>query len=487
MKTFKKLGSLAIALAIVLSTMLVSASAATFTVNGSTVGAEYNAYEVFELTHVDSDSDGVIDSGEPVSYSIDSTSLFYDTVSTFATAENGLVLNQVGSTTKYNVSFTANYTITKAAALAVALTNDSSKPTPTDTQSVTSGTSVVLSGLENGYFLITTTTGANPMLYTVGTANMTKNEKNNLPTIEKAADKTSASIGDTVNFTIEVVADEGAQNYVVDDVMSAGYVWDAAAQATIKVQMAVYDEGTSAYETATDVDAEDYTLTPEANGFNVVFKNTYLDSLGMKDKLIISYSAKLDTDASVGTSGNMNTATLTYGTGSLTKDSSVLVKTFEFPVFKYTGTDTALAGATFKLSTDAAGAYVVKFDDITVVPNAEFRHNAAGTATAFTTATDCNAEFTLTGLAAGTYYLTETAAPDGYNQLEDPITVVIAEDGSITQDGNGATRIEVQNNTGALMPETGGIGTTIFYTVGGLLVAGAGILLITKKRMSAEN
>ncbi len=114
----------------------------------------------------------------------------------------------------------------------------------------------------------------------------------------------------------------------------------------------------------------------------------------------------------------------------------------------------------------------------------------------------------ITGLSAGTYTIQEIKAPDGYNLLRDPIILVItcttdvndAESGtkctwSATKNGEilssfdeatGLFGLDVPNNQGAQLPETGGIGTTIFYIVGSILVVGAAILLVTKKRMSKE-
>ncbi len=109
-----------------------------------------------------------------------------------------------------------------------------------------------------------------------------------------------------------------------------------------------------------------------------------------------------------------------------------------------------------------------------------------------------NGVLTFEGLAAGTYTITELVAPTGYNILKDPITVVITADATLesctwtaTADGNSLTmgadhlfEIKVENKKGQELPTTGGIGTTIFYVVGAVLVAAAGILLITRKRMS---
>lgn len=91
------------------------------------------------------------------------------------------------------------------------------------------------------------------------------------------------------------------------------------------------------------------------------------------------------------------------------------------------------------------------------------------------------------GLKDGTYYLLETEAPDGYNLLPDAQTVQIINDGNnVTTITAPVKLVKVANSTGSVLPSTGGIGTTIFYAVGGVLVVGAGVLLITRKRMSVE-
>ena len=105
----------------------------------------------------------------------------------------------------------------------------------------------------------------------------------------------------------------------------------------------------------------------------------------------------------------------------------------------------------------------------------------AGDATKFVSPASGN--IAVDGLKDGTYQLTETKAPAGYNLLADPIVVVIASDGKVTVGGQEANQIKVENMSGNELPSTGGIGTTIFYTMGGLLAVGAAVLLVTKKRV----
>lgn len=132
---------------------------------------------------------------------------------------------------------------------------------------------------------------------------------------------------------------------------------------------------------------------------------------------------------------------------------------------------------------------------------------------------DENGLFNIAGLDDGTYYLREIQAPNGYNLLENDVELVITADTANGQewDGDPATALEglnmtfnvvdaeevptevegvlvggtvgitVENNQGATLPETGGMGTTLFYIIGGLLVVGAGILLVVRIRMKAHN
>ncbi|WP_418520232.1 isopeptide-forming domain-containing fimbrial protein [Ruminococcus champanellensis] len=114
--------------------------------------------------------------------------------------------------------------------------------------------------------------------------------------------------------------------------------------------------------------------------------------------------------------------------------------------------------------------------------------------------TDANGLITFEGLGAGTYYITELKAKSGYNLLTAPITVVITATPGTTSctwtatiNGENATfadnmvKLTVENNKGSDLPITGGIGTTIFYVIGGLLVCGAVVMAITKKKLSVED
>lgn len=112
--------------------------------------------------------------------------------------------------------------------------------------------------------------------------------------------------------------------------------------------------------------------------------------------------------------------------------------------------------------------------------------------------------FSIAGVGSGTWYLEEIEAPKGYNKLSEPIELKITDTMEATalakltiqagdeeaREGDtttGIVSITVKNNKGAILPETGGMGTTIFYVVGGLMMAGAAVLLITRKRMGTNS
>ena len=356
-------------------------------------------------------------------------------------------------------------------------------------------TTVSFNGLDLGYYLVDTTLGT---LCSLDTTNpdVVMEEKNEVPTNVKTVEedstgnygeKNDADIGQTVNFKSTITAQPGAENYVFHDLMSAGLTYTGDAK--------IYTDEAMTQELA----AGNYMVNAnptDSDTFDITFTQDYLNTITAATKLYVKYSATLNENANVGNHGNPNESKLSYGEinqetgkpGSTTPPSETKTYTWDVDVFKYTmngETEKALAGATFTLSKNADGS-----NPIALVSEGNNVYRVAKTNETVTVTeitTDATGKFTIKGLDADTYYLTETAAPAGYNKLAAPVTIVIGENGVVngtTEAPQGVDEVKVLNQSGTELPSTGGIGTTIFYIVGGVLVVGAVVLLVTKKRMN---
>lgn len=386
---------------------------------------------------------------------------------------------------------------------------------------------------EAGYYFVDTSLGALTSLNTVTGPEQDIKEKNSQPTIDKKVqedstgefgDTNTADIGDVVNFksTITLGANAAARIKLHDN-MTAGLTFDAS---SVKVYIVGEDgaetllenpaEGTPCYSVITSGLSDECT-------FEVAFDDEYIASFveGLSadatKEIVVKYSAELNANAVVGdgTDGadgkNKNTTKLTYGNENKFESvpSETITYTYEFNVFKYYSvgegaekTEKPLAGAGFKLYKEVGDAKTKNYAKF----NQESGKFEGWTtnieeATELTSTTD--KKILISGLDADTYYLEETTTPEGYNSLTAPIEIVISEstetdlNGKVNYDSgktaeNDATDnsvvnvVKVENKSGTLLPSTGGIGTTIFYVVGGILMLGAVILLITKKKMGSK-
>ena len=311
-----------------------------------------------------------------------------------------------------------------------------------------------------------------------------------------------------MNFKSTITAQPGAENYVFHDKMSAGLTLD---KASIKVDSVPVTDAQG-----NDVSGDNYTVSyPSGEGsdgctFEIAFAQSYLNTITQATTITITYSATLNENAVIAGVGNPNESKLSYGVkdgttnepSGTTPPSETKTYTWNFNVFKYTmdGTkETALSGAKFTLSKNANGS-----NPIALVSEGNNVYRVAktgetGKVTEITT--NATGKFTIKGLDADTYYLTETAAPAGYNKLAAPIKVMIDNNCNVTyatkttangEYGNAIAAdaslgIKVLNQSGTLLPSTGGMGTTIFYVLGSILAVGAIVLLVTKKRMSAAD
>lgn len=156
------------------------------------------------------------------------------------------------------------------------------------------------------------------------------------------------------------------------------------------------------------------------------------------------------------------------------------------------GTQTALSGAQFKLYSDSGCTNEIDM----ILDGTVYRPAVLGESPAAYMGSNASGLITIKGLDAGTYYLKETKAPDGYNLLNASAQIQITRtwtasatsitDMTLKQSGTTVNQIEVENSTGIVLPGTGGIGTRLFYAIGGTLTASAGIVLVARKRVKNE-
>ena len=224
----------------------------------------------------------------------------------------------------------------------------------------------------------------------------------------------------------------------------------------------------------------------------------------------ITYDATLQENASVGkdTSANTNTATLKWTTDKGTDkdggDKTTTTTTFGFAVEKKDGnTNTELQGVEFQLkkqngasaievypSKNKLGRYYVANDESGHALNYTGFTDVDTTQKTTTLTTNSNGKFVIVGLKGGTYVLTETKPLDGYNTIADTdITLAVPANESDWKDvgGESSLMFTVNNYKGTVLPETGGVGTTLLITLGVLAVIGAGVFWVTNKRISKEN
>lgn len=358
-------------------------------------------------------------------------------------------------------------------------------------------TTVTFENLPLGYYLVDSSVGSLCGLDTTA-KEVTIEEKNDVPTVEKKVyngidyvDSNNANIGDTISFQTTINVKKGATNYILHDKMSKGLMYDKSANTTVH---ALDLDGNMWADASQPKLNEDYDIKKDNLGdscsFHIEFKNSYLEKHADEEYLIhIAYNAILNENAVIAGEGNKNETWLKYGENKNleTTHPTTATKTFEMNVFKYTENKTdktkkdGLADAVFTLKKDGETNTINFVKEKTDETNGDV-YRVANTGDANIT-TNKSGKFTIKGLSAGTYKLEETKQPAGYNKLKNPVTVVIYNDGNVKVDGANADPVEVLNKTGTVLPSTGGVGTTMIYLIGGALVLGSGVVLVTKRRV----
>lgn len=491
MKLIKKIAAIMLSVMMVLGMASVVSAAegagatsatgnGTITINNAIPKQTYKIYRILELESFS----GTDDTGNYAYKVVDRWNNFITTGEgkDYLKIKDGYV-NWIGATDKVRIAEFAK----KALAYAIENKIDCTAETAATT-------TVAFNNLPLGYYVVESSVGALCGLTTTNPT-ATIQEKNGVPSVEKKVQEDSkvgktddwgisntADIGQTVNFQTTITAQPGAQNYVLHDKMEAGLTFGGTVTVT---------------KNGENVDATNYTLKIATDSsanvtdgctFEIVFTQSFCNTLKADEQIIVTYSATLNEKAAIAGEENKNTTKLTYGDSSETTPSTTTTKTFELPVFKYTTKDSkekALAGAIFTLSKNTDGTTPINLVETSEenATEATYRVAKTGETGVTTVTTPSSGKFTIKGLDADTYYLTETKQPDGYNKLSAPITVVIAENGTITVGSETVDEVKVLNNTGTLLPTTGGNGTSLIYFLGAVLALVSGVVLITKQRM----
>ena len=319
------------------------------------------------------------------------------------------------------------------------------------------------------------------------------NDSDETPTLTNLQDSADYDIGDTVPYTITATIGSGISNYsaysfnFVDDISSGLTLvedsWDIkVGTKSIKDSFTLSNDGTVWTWAATNIKGE----------------------ISDGSQVVLTYNCILNQNAVVGATGNPNEVKLQFDNnpnscgegkpeGETPWDKNI-VFTYKTVFNKVDNNKQPVTGADFKLEKKVNGAWV----DVTGLNTGDGAANPTKTVT--------GNKFEFTGLDDGDYKLTETATPPSYNSI-DPIEFTITADHDITSedprltsltgtDGkeftmtpsetDGTLTADIINEKGSTLPETGGMGTTIFYIVGTVLVIGAGVLLVTRRRMSAQ-
>lgn len=486
MKHLKKLAGCLLALVMILTmsnVAVVNAAQGTNDNNGSITiskaekGHTYKAYQILVLESYDTNKKA---------YAYKANSAW---ASWLATQKTYVNIDKQGYVTWVNGTDAAAFA---KAALAYAEANNITPDRTTTLEDKDStSTTVTFNSLNLGYYLVDTTVGTLCSLDTT-TPGVTMEEKNDPPSVDKKVqedskaeesdggwgDENTAQIGDTVNFKTTIAAKKGAQGYVLHDVMSEGLTLNAD---SIKVQV-----------DGTDLNSQYYYIKTEslADGcdFEITFTETYLNTITTDTTIVVTYNAVVNENAKVYTDVNTNKTKLTYGEGSEfeTAEDETKTYTFKVDVVKTDDADKVLDGAQFKLYDAETGGNEIP---VIKVNNGVYRLAKTGE-TKVDYITTVNGQLEIKGFDANTnYYLEETKAPDGYNKLAERVVISVKENNLEATVSNGTWKdggVHIVNKTGSLLPGTGGMGTTVLYVAGGVLVIAAGALLILRNRKHTD-
>lgn len=487
MKHARKLASLLLALVMVFAlatTAFAAEKNGSITISHPVEGQTYNAYLMFELESYNPGTGA---------YSYKITEKWKEFVTTGAGKDYFSINDQGYVTLKEDV--TVENDSEKAAAIAKAAVAYAASEGLSPDATLTKEGNYTASGLTLGYYVVDSSLGALCGLTTTNPT-ATIREKNEVPAPEKTVKEDSgygksntAQIGDTVEFKIVIPAKKGAQNYKLHDQMGAGLTLN---QDSITVKAGEKELAKEKdYTVAFNVACKDKNGNDATCDFEIAFSNDYLSTITANTDIVVTYTAVLNEKAEIADATNNNDTVLDYGDGNHSEWNETTTKTFKFDIIKTKSDMKVLDGAKFELYDAQTGGHRI---DLVEVTKGVYRVATTDEKSAenFTSAVIEAGKATVMGLDAKTYWLQETEAPAGYNKLADRVEVKIdganlttTMEGNTWAEGNGG--VQITNETGTVLPSTGGMGTTIFYVLGSALVLGAVVLLVTKKRMSTKD
>lgn len=516
MKKMKKISGLLLALVMVFA-MSATAFAAKITITTGETGSEFAAYKLLNAT----------DGGEgKIAYTVNET---YRTILQEVTGktDDADIIAYIADLDDEAIRTFADSVYAKVKSMTANATTKTGE----------------FANVDQGYYLIVETkVGTNPdtstgsyslvMLDTAGNQDITIAAKEDTPTVVKKLKEKNDStgettdwqdgadydIGDSVPFQLtgtvsSKIADYETYYYEFHDTLSKGLTLDATYDESDNT---VIVSGVTVKIDGVDV-TNDFTITAVKNNDGTTslsvkcanIEGITTTTVSAFSKIVVEYNATLNEDANIGSAGNPNVVYLEYsnnpydkGDGTdkpetgKTPEDKVIVFTYQMVANKVDKNGNALNGAGFTLyKYDAeANDYVVIGKEITGVTT-----------------------FTFTGLDAGKYKLVETTVPNGYNKAADLYFIVEAtydtdaanpaltalevkdEKGAVLSNpddenalfsatlSTGVVSTKVVNQSGTELPSTGGVGTTVFYVLGSILVLAAAVLLITKRRMQSAN
>lgn len=520
-KTFKRIFAILLAITILFAvsvTALAAESPYTITINNNSSavsmnGITYNAYKIFDVTLSGDDAEGI-----PHNYAYTISDEFsgfsYDvTVGDTTTSCSGKALID------YVADLSDNSDELNDFAAAVRTYINTNSIAAVGTVTADNASTAVISVNDLGYYLViatanptdtTSTSEAVTAFCALNTTNYNAkvNLKADVPTISKSVKEdddedyaayADGEINEKFNFLLTATIPSYASyydsyTYKIHDTMDSSLTLD-------KDSIKLYSDS----DLTTEIASDNYTVTTESLAdtctFEITLNSGYFTTATDGTTIYVGYDATLNTDTKIHTESNNNAVHIEYSNDAYdesstadTPDKTVKVYSYSFNLFKYyleseSETKHGLADAHFKLYRDEACT-----QEILLVKNDDGTYRLAKTGETAVEIISTTERVTIKGLDSGDYYLKETKAPNGYNLNPDAVKITITatakadttdiESVSLKQDDAAATEISIRNNSGTLLPLTGGIGTVMFYVVGGILVVGVVIILITRMRVS---